>query len=64
MDKTKLKKLFHELKATTSDAIFTAFMFGMLYLLRACAHYRLQRRRPDKRQQYHRNIKRSRVYYL
>ena len=33
MDKTKLKKLFHELKATTSDAIFTAFMFGMLYLL-------------------------------
>ena len=33
MDKAKLKKLFHELKATTSDAIFTAFMFAMLYLL-------------------------------
>lgn len=33
MDKTKFKKLFHELKATTSDAIFTAFMFAMLYLL-------------------------------
>lgn len=32
MDKTKLKKLFHELKATTSDAIFTAFMLAMLYL--------------------------------
>ena len=33
MDKTKLKKLFREVKATTSDAIFTAFMFAMLYLL-------------------------------
>ena len=33
MDKTKLKKLFHELKATTSDVIFTAFVFVMLYLL-------------------------------
>ena len=33
MDKAKLKKLFHELKATTSDVIFTLFMFGMLYLL-------------------------------
>lgn len=33
MDKTKLKKLFHELKAPTSDVIFTAFMFAMLYLL-------------------------------
>lgn len=33
MDKTKLKKLFHELKATTSDVIFTLFMFSMLYLL-------------------------------
>ena len=33
MDKAKLKKLFYELKATTSDAIFTAFMFAMLYLL-------------------------------
>ena len=33
MDKEKLKKLFHELKATTSDVIFTLFMFGMLYLL-------------------------------
>lgn len=33
MDKTKFKKLFHELKVTTSDAIFTAFMFAMLYLL-------------------------------
>ena len=32
MDKTKFKKLFHELKATTSDVIFTAFMFAMLYL--------------------------------
>ena len=33
MDKAKLKKLFYELKATTSDVIFTLFMFGMLYLL-------------------------------
>ena len=33
MDKTKLKKLFYEFKATTSDIIFTVFMFGMLYLL-------------------------------
>ena len=33
MDKTKLKKLFYEVKATTSDVIFTVFMFGMLYLL-------------------------------
>ena len=33
MNKAKLKKLFHELKATTSDVIFTLFMFGMLYLL-------------------------------
>ena len=33
MDKTKLKKLFREVKATTSDVIFTLFMFGMLYLL-------------------------------
>ena len=32
MDKTKLKKLFNELKATTSDIIFTAFMLGMLYM--------------------------------
>lgn len=33
MDKAKLKKLFYELKATTSDVIFTLFMFGMFYLL-------------------------------
>lgn len=33
MDKTKLKKLFYEVKATTSDIIFTVFMFGMIYLL-------------------------------
>lgn len=33
MDKAKLKKLLNELKATTSDVIFTLFMFGMLYLL-------------------------------
>ena len=33
MDKKKLKKLFYEVKATTSDVIFTIFMFGMLYLL-------------------------------
>lgn len=33
MDKKKLKKLFYEVKATTSDVIFTVFMFGMLYLL-------------------------------
>lgn len=33
MDKAKLKKLFYEVKATTSDVIFTIFMFGMLYLL-------------------------------
>jgi hypothetical protein len=33
MDKTKLKKLFREVKATTSDVIFTLFMYGMLYLL-------------------------------
>lgn len=32
MDKAKLKKLFNELKATTSDIIFTAFMLGMLYM--------------------------------
>lgn len=32
MDKTKLKKLFYEVKATTSDIIFTAFMLGMLYM--------------------------------
>lgn len=33
MNKEKLKKFFYEVKATTSDVIFTAFMFGMLYLL-------------------------------
>ncbi len=33
MDKKKLKKLFYEVKATTSDVIFTVFMFFMLYLL-------------------------------
>lgn len=33
MDKAKLKKLLYEMKATTSDVIFTLFMFGMLYLL-------------------------------
>ena len=33
MDKAKLKKLFYEVKATTSDVIFTVFVFGMLYLL-------------------------------
>lgn len=33
MDKAKLKKLSYELKATTSDVIFTLFMYGMLYLL-------------------------------
>lgn len=33
MDKKKLKKLFYEVKVTTSDVIFTVFMFGMLYLL-------------------------------
>lgn len=32
MDKTKLKKLFYEVKATTSDVIFTAFMLVILYL--------------------------------
>lgn len=32
MDKTKLKKLFYEVKITTSDIIFTAFMLGMLYM--------------------------------
>ena len=32
MNNTKLKKLFHELKATTSDIIFIAFMLGMLYM--------------------------------
>lgn len=32
MDKTKLKKLFYEFKATTWDIIFTAFMLGMLYM--------------------------------
>lgn len=32
MDKAKLKKLFYEVKATTSDIIFTAFMLGMLYM--------------------------------
>lgn len=29
MDKTKLKKLFHELKATTSDVIFTRVSNGV-----------------------------------
>lgn len=33
MNKEKLKNLFYEIKATTSDVIFTVFMFGMLYLL-------------------------------
>lgn len=33
MDKAKLKELYDEMKATTSDIIFTVFMFGMLYLL-------------------------------
>lgn len=33
MDKTKLKELFYEVKATTSDVIYAAFVFGMLYLL-------------------------------
>lgn len=33
MNKEKLKKLYYKVKATTSDVIFTAFMFGMLYLL-------------------------------
>lgn len=33
MDNKKLKKLFYEVKATTSDVIFTVFMFCMLYLL-------------------------------
>lgn len=33
MDKTKLEKLFDEVKATTSDVIYAAFVFGMLYLL-------------------------------
>ena len=32
MNKEKLKKLFHELKATNSDIIFIAFMLGMLYM--------------------------------
>ena len=32
MDKAKLKKLFYEVKVTTSDIIFTAFMLGMLYM--------------------------------
>lgn len=32
MDKTKLKKLFYEFKATNRDIIFTAFMLGMLYM--------------------------------
>ena len=32
MDKVKLKKLFYEVKVTTSDIIFTAFMLGMLYM--------------------------------
>ena len=32
MDKTKLKKLFYEVKATTSDVIFPAFMLVILYL--------------------------------
>ena len=32
MNKEKLKKLFHELKVTTSDIIFIAFMLGMLYM--------------------------------
>lgn len=33
MDKKKLKKFFYEVKATTSDVIFTVFVFCMLYLL-------------------------------
>lgn len=33
MNKEKLKKLFYEVKATTSDVIYAAFVFGMLYLL-------------------------------
>ena len=33
MDETKLKKFFYEVKATTSDVIYAAFVFGMLYLL-------------------------------
>lgn len=33
MNKEKLKNLFYEVKATTSDVIYAAFMFGMLYLL-------------------------------
>lgn len=33
MNKEKLKKLYYEVKATTSEVIFTAFVFGMLYLL-------------------------------
>lgn len=32
MDKAKLKELCDEMKATTSDIIFTAFMLGMLYM--------------------------------
>lgn len=32
MNKEKLKNLFYEVKATTSDVIFTAFMLGMLYM--------------------------------
>lgn len=33
MNKEKLKKLFYEVKVTTSDVIYAAFVFGMLYLL-------------------------------
>ncbi len=33
MNKEKLKKLSYEVKATTSDVIYAAFVFGMLYLL-------------------------------
>lgn len=32
MNKEKLKKLFDEVKVTTWDIIFTAFMLGMLYM--------------------------------
>lgn len=64
MDKTKLKKLFHELKATTSDVIFTLFMFSMLYLLIHALITDYREGDRIKRQQYHRNIKRSRVSHL
>ncbi len=33
MNKEKLKKFCYEVKATTSDVIYAAFVFGMLYLL-------------------------------